>query len=102
MLLGDIIARLDDETIAMEALIGLSDLTLLARVEEAAGREGLSPGGFAAQAVHAFSTQASDEDWVSLIGAMGRTPDPGQACLRKMVEFALRPTGAPHACGHHS
>lgn len=102
MLLGDIIARLDDETIAMEALVGLGDLALLARVEEAAGREGISRGDFATQAVHAFSAQASDEDWVSLIGAMGRTSDPGQACLRKMVEFALRPTGAPHACSHHS
>jgi len=102
VLLGDIIARLDDETVAMEALVGLGDLTLLARVEEAASQEGLSPGGFAAQAVQVFSTLASNEDWVSLIGAMGRTSDPGQACLRKMVEFALRPTGASHACGHHS
>lgn len=102
MLLGDIIARLDDEAIAMEALVGLGDLTLLARVKEAAVRDGLSPGGFATRAVHVFSTQASDEDWVSLIGVMGQTPDPGQICLKKMVEFALRPTGASHACGHHS
>jgi hypothetical protein len=102
MLLGDIIAQLDDETFAMEALVGLGDLALLAKVEGAAEAEGITPGDFAARAVQAFSDGASDEDWVSLIGVMGRTSDPGQVCLRKMVEFALRPaTGAPHACGHH-
>jgi hypothetical protein len=102
VLLGDVIARLDDETVAMEALLSLGDLALLARVEQAAAADGLSAGEFAAQAVQMFSTQASDEDWVSLIGVMGQTADPGQVCLKKMVEFALRPTGAPHACGHHA
>ncbi len=101
MLLGDVIARLDDEAHAMQTLIGLGDLALVLRVEQAAAGEGLTPGGFTAQAVQMFSNQASDEDWVSLIGVMGQTTDPGQACLRKMVEFALRPsTGASHACGH--
>jgi hypothetical protein len=102
MLLGDIIARLDDEAVAMEALVGLGDLALLACVEGAAEVEGITAGEFAAQAVQAFSTGASDEDWVSLIGVMGQTSDPGQACLKKMVEFALRPAApTPHACGHH-
>lgn len=101
MLLGDVIAGLDDEAHAMQTLIGLGDLALVVRVEEAAAGEGLTPGAFAAQAVQLFSNQASDEDWVSLIGVMGQTTDPGQACLRKMVEFALRPSrGAGHACGH--
>jgi hypothetical protein len=101
MLLGDVIAGLDDEALAMQALIGLGDLALVVRVEEAAAGEGLTPGAFAARAVQIFSSDASDEDWVSLIGVMGQTTDPGQACLRKMVEFALRPsTGAGHVCGH--
>lgn len=101
MLLGDVIARLDDEAHAMQTLIGLGDLALVVRVEQAAAGEGLTPGAFAARAVQVFSDQASDEDWVSLIGVMGQTTDPGQACLRKMVEFALRPPGgASHACGH--
>jgi hypothetical protein len=62
----------------------------------------MTAGEFAAQAVRMFSDTASDEDWVSLIGVMGQTQDPGQICLKKMVEFALRPpTGGAHACGHH-
>lgn len=100
MLLGDIIAQLDDETVAMETLVGLGDLALLARVECAAGGEGLTPGEYAARAVQLFSDTASDEDWVSLIGVMGQTDDPGRICLKKMVEFALKPKGGHHACGH--
>lgn len=102
MLLGDLIAQLDDETIAMETLVRLGDLPLMARVEEVSARSGMKPGEFVVQAVQIFSTQASDDDWVSLIGGMGKTDDPGQVCLRKMVEFALRPAGAAHACGHHA
>ena len=78
MLLGDIISRLDDEAMAMQTLVGLGDLVLLTRVETAAAAEGLTPGDFAARAVSLFSNQASDEDWVSLIGVMGQTTDPGQ------------------------
>ncbi|CAH1680211.1 conserved hypothetical protein [Hyphomicrobiales bacterium] len=101
MLLGDIISRLDDEAMAMQTLVGLGDLVLLTQVETAAAAEGLTAGGFAARAVNLFSNQASDEDWVSLIGVMGRTTDPGQACLRNILHFALRPPReAVHACGH--
>ncbi len=100
MLLGDVIAGLDDEAAAMETLVSLGDLALLRRVEEAAAEHALTPGEFAAQAVGSFSSRASDEDWVSLIGVMGRTAEPGQACLKGMVEFALRPA-ATSACHHH-
>ncbi len=100
MLLGDIIQHFEDEAVAMEALVSLGDLPLLARVEEAATAQGVAPGEFAASAVAIFSQTASDEDWVSLIGVMGRTQDPGEACLRAMISFALRPQGASHGCGH--
>lgn len=102
MVLGDMIARLDDEAHAMQVLMGLGDPGLVLQIGKAADDEGLTPGAFTVQAVQQFSAQASDEDWVSLIGAMGRSVDPGQVCLKKMVEFALRPaTEAVHACGHH-
>lgn len=100
MLLGDLISRLDDEVVALEALLGLGDLALLADVEAAAARQGLTPGGFAARAVSLFTTGASDDDWVSLIGTIGRAEDPGGACLKGMLAFALRPAPAGAACGH--
>lgn len=100
MLLGDIIARLEDGAGAAETLAGLDDLVLLGRVQDAAQRDGLTPGGFVASAVRAFCDRASDEEWVTLIGIIGRTTEPGGAALRRMVEFALRPQEAPHACSH--
>ena len=101
MLLGDIIARLDDAVVANETLLGLNDLVLVARVETAAAAEQLTPGEFAAMAVRSFSDTATDDDWVSLIGVMGQTTEPGFVCLRKMIEFALKPKVQGHGCGHH-
>ncbi|MGX5734783.1 hypothetical protein [Bosea thiooxidans] len=101
MLLGDILSRLDDETLAMQALMELGDIVLLAEVETFAAAEGLTPGAFAARSVDLFSNRASDEDWMSLIGVMGQSADPGRACLRRILRFALRqPKEAAHACGH--
>lgn len=102
MLLGDVIARLEDEAVAAETLLALGDLALMMRVEEAAAARALSAGEFAADAVALFSSQASDEDWVSLIGVMGQADDPGRVCLRKMIEFALKPSRESHACSHHA
>ncbi|WP_349370126.1 hypothetical protein [Salinarimonas sp.] len=100
MLLGDLIARLDDEVVALEALLGLGDLALLAEVETAAACVGLTAGAFAAQAVGLFASGASDDDWVTLIGSIGRAEDPGAACLKGMLAYALRPAPAAPACGH--
>jgi hypothetical protein len=100
MLLSDIIAALDDEAFADETLVRLGDLPLLARARTKAEHDGLTLGEFAAQAVQNFANRASDDDWVSLIGVMGRTDAPGEICLKTMVEFALQPTGAAYACGH--
>jgi hypothetical protein len=102
MLLSDIIAALDDEAFAVETLVGLGDLPLLSRIKTKATEDGLTLCEFATQAVQVFSSRASDDDWVSLIGVMGQSDAPGQICLKRMVEFALRPTGASHACGHHA
>ncbi len=101
MLLGDLVARFDDEAFALESLLAIGDLALLARVEEAAAKEQLSAGEFAVRAGQLFSDNASDDDWVSLIGVMGRTDDPGRECLRKMLEFALRPARPEHSCADH-
>ena len=40
MLLGDILARLSDETAAVETILGSGDLTLLAAARERATAEG--------------------------------------------------------------
>ena len=100
MLVGDIIAHLDDEAVAAEALVQLNDLVLLGRVREASSQAGVAPGAFAARAVRLFSDGAADEDWITMLGIMGQSAEPGLACLRRMVEFALRPPERSQTCEH--
>lgn len=93
MLLGDMIARFDDEAVAAEALLSLNDLALAARIQDAAAREGLTAGEFASAAVQHFSASASDEDWVTALGQMARTAEPGTELLRRALLWTLTPSG---------
>jgi hypothetical protein len=89
MLLGEQIARLEDETVAAELLLGLGDLTLTTRVSAAASRDGLSPGAFIAESVGRFVQGASDEDWLTLIGLMSRSDNPGEVFLLRVLNAML-------------
>jgi hypothetical protein len=46
MLLGNLIARFADETVAEEAILGLSDLALLAELRAQAEASGLDLGAY--------------------------------------------------------
>jgi hypothetical protein len=91
MLLGDLLSRFDDETIAREAVLGLGDLAMIARVREAADASDVAFGTFAAGAVRRYAAEASDEEWTTLMGVLARVPDPGSACLRRALAYVLEP-----------
>jgi hypothetical protein len=101
MLLGDVIARLEDEVFADETLIAMNDLTLAARVADAAAAEGLPRGEFVAAAVGSFAAACSDEEWLTVIGQMGRAEDPGHVLMRRALDGALRSLVASSGCGGH-
>jgi hypothetical protein len=107
MLLGDLIADFDDEVIATETLLSLEDLTLTARVQEACVQEGLTAGEFVSIAVQKFSAAAREEEWVTVIGLMARTREPGLVLLRRSLAWMLTPhpegctCGAEKASEHH-
>jgi hypothetical protein len=90
MLLGDLIARLEDETFAAETLLSIGDLSLTAEVIDAAAREGVTTGEYVVACVGHFANQASDQEWVTLVGQMGKSDAPGQVFLRRA---ARRPEG---------
>lgn len=90
MLLGQVLDRLGDEGVAAETLLGLGDLRLMVDVEATGARFGESPPLYASNAVGRFAAFASDEDWLALMTALERTPDPGAACLRHMLLWSLR------------
>jgi len=89
MLIGDLIARFHDEAIASETLFSLGDLALTARVVTHAAESNASTGELAAQAVRRFADDASDDEWVTLLGRISRADDPGRAFLHHVLSRAV-------------
>ncbi len=89
-MLGDILGRLTDETTTIETILGAGDLTLLAAVREQAAADGLDLAACVTQTVQRYTNEASDEEWVTLMGMLNRSQDPGAACLKRAFEHALR------------
>jgi hypothetical protein len=90
MLLGEIIRDFSQEARATEALLSCNDITLLARVGEAAERYEETVGEYAAAAVRRFANLATSEDWLSLMNAIERADDPGIDCLTMMMKWSLK------------
>ena len=87
-MLGDILASLADETTAVEVILGTGDLALLATVRERASAEGVGLGTCVTQTVQRYTAQASDEEWVTLMGMLNGSRDPGTTCLKRAFECA--------------
>jgi hypothetical protein len=92
MLFGDFIAQLSDESVAEEMLLKLSDLALLTELRVQAEANGFDLGAFAAAAVNRYASEASDEEWATLMGALARTGDPGATYLRRALAYCDRQT----------
>ena len=89
-MLGDILARLTDETAAVETILGAGDLTLLTVAKQRAAADGLDLAACVTQTVQRYTHEASDEEWVTLLGLMNRANDPGAVCLKRAFEHAQR------------
>jgi len=89
-MLGDILARLTDETAAVETILGAGDLTLLTVAKQRAAADGLDLAACVTQTVQRYTHEASDEEWVTLLGMMNRANDPGAVCLKRAFEHAQR------------
>ena len=86
MLLSDILAKFSDESGVTEFLLRHGDFSLMTRLRELAEAEGETLGEFASSAVQRYANQASDEEWVTLLGLISRTDDPAIVCLRRALE----------------
>jgi len=83
MMLGDVLKQLSDEGTAAEIILGTGDLHLLAAMQEQAKVEGLDLAAYARSAVQRYAAEASDEEWITLMGLIGRSADPGLTCLKR-------------------
>jgi hypothetical protein len=93
MLLGDLIARFDDEAVAEETALTIGDLAMLAELRERAGASGLSVGAYMAIAARRYAEEAPDDEWVTLLGLMARGQDPGAIFLRRAFDYVRRVDG---------
>lgn len=98
MLLGDLIARLDDDVIAAETLMALDDLALAQLAQDAAADLDIDPGAYVAMAVRRYLNQAPPDEWTTLMSAMDSSGDPAAVLLRRSLSFVLDHGG--RACEH--
>lgn len=96
MLLGEVLAKFEDEAFVNETLVALDDLALTARIAAAAVEHNLSKSEFTLQSVDRFVNGATDDEWLTLFGQMSRADDPGQVFLRRVLSNAVRPI---ESCG---
>jgi hypothetical protein len=89
MLLGDLLSKLSDETAATEAILSVNDLPMLAAMRRQAAADGLDLPAYVAGAVRRYASEATDEEWITLMGLLNRAPDPGAVCLKRAFEHAL-------------
>ncbi len=89
-MLGDLLKSLSDETTALETILGAGDLKLLTAMRERAVAEGVELAAYVSRTVQRYANEASDEEWITLIGALNRSADPGSVCLKRAFEHGLR------------
>ena len=100
MQLGQLIRTLEDEARAMELMLGLGDLVLLAEVQAMAAMHDETLGEYASGAARRFASAAKDEDWLALRTILERDTDSAAGCLKLMLRWSLREDGrSQHTCG---
>ena len=87
-MLGDLLAKLTYETTAVETLLQLGDLTILETARGRANAEGIDLAACVTQTVQRYASTASDEEWVTLMGLLNRSQDPGATCLKRAFAYA--------------
>jgi hypothetical protein len=87
--LGEILEQLQDPSEVRRLMIEAGDVTMAARLDEVGHHQGGDAGGFALQAIEAFTRRANDEAWVKLIGRIQNADAPAAACLSEMLQWAL-------------
>ena len=90
-MLGHLIASLDEPEVSARLLSALQAPALQIRLAAAVAADGRAPAELVASAVRRFVDTASDDEWLQLVGIMGRATDPGLAAMRAILERSLPP-----------
>ncbi len=90
MLLGDLLSQFSDESVATETILGFGDIALIAKLRARAAANGQSLGVYTGTAVRRYTTEASDEEWITLMGALSAAKDPGLIFMQRAFEYILK------------
>ncbi len=90
MLLGDLLNQFCDEAVATETIMGFADIALIARLRAGASANGQSLGAYTGGAVRRYTAEASDEEWITLMGALSAAKDPGLVLMQRAFEYILK------------
>lgn len=88
-MLGDLPASLTDETTTTETLLCVGDLKLLTAAAERAAAAGIELAAFVIQVTRRYADEAADEEWITLMGLLNRSPNPGINSLPRACAYAL-------------
>lgn len=88
-MLGELVGSLAKPGVTEASLVEAGELTLIARLNEAAGRLDTDPGDLASYIVRTWLARADDDAWLRLVGVMNRSEVPGLAAVVLMLEQAL-------------
>jgi hypothetical protein len=88
MMLSDLLAQFDDETTAADTILSVGGLKMIAALHTRAEAEGLELGAFASCAVWRYAA-ASDDEWVTLLGELARSNDPGFTFVERALIHAM-------------
>lgn len=89
MLLGAVINGLKNETTALEALLSLGDIVLLAEVDTARQRHEESTSEYVYGAAQRFAQLASDDEWLQLTTALQKSDQPSETAVEIMVRWSI-------------
>ena len=89
MLLGDLLNQLEHEAVAAETILHVGDLALIARLRGKAEAAALTLGAYASHLARTYADSATDDEWLTLIGQMGRADNPGAVYLERAFAKVL-------------
>jgi hypothetical protein len=92
-MLGDVLRDLTDPATAEAALSAVADPALQGRVRAAAAEAGVPVAGYVAAQVRHVLDHGDEAMWVTLLGRMAASPQPGVAALHTILA-SLQPAGA--------
>jgi hypothetical protein len=93
MTLGELLVQFEDEIFAAETALCVGDLVTISALCDQAGALGLTLGAHAARAMRQYSDAATDDEWLTLVGAMNRADDPAAVYMRRAFAHAKGSTG---------